>query len=329
MASEIVLSRRQCLATAVAAAAVVAWPRLVFALDYPVRPVKIFEGFGGGSTPDLISRLIGQWLSEKLGQPFIVENRTGAAGNIATEAVVSAPPDGYTLLTCLSANAINASLYDHLEFNFLHDTVPVAGLISLPMVLLVNPSFPATTFAEFIAYAKANPGKINMASPGVGTPMHVAGELLKLMAGVSIIHVPYRGPAGAFTDLLAGQIQAFIITVPAAIGFIRAGKLRALAVTSPTRAEVLPDVPAVAEFLPGFDATAWDGTCAPRRTPKDIVDKLNGTITAGLHDPQLLAKLKDLGGEPMPMTPDQFGKFLADETGKWAKVVKFSGAKAN
>ena len=197
------------------------------------------------------------------------------------------------------------------------------------MVLLVNPSFPATTFAEFIAYAKANPGKINMASPGVGTPMHVAGELLRLMAGINIIHVPYRGPAGAFTDLLAGQIQAFIITVPAAIGFIRTGKLRALAVTSTTRAEVLPDVPAVAEFLPGFDATAWDGTCAPRGTPKDIVDKLNATITAGLHDPQLLARLKDLGGEPMPMTPDQFGKFLADETEKWAKVVKFSGAKAN
>jgi tripartite-type tricarboxylate transporter receptor subunit TctC len=328
MAFDIVLSRRQCLAAAAGATAV-AWPRQVFALDYPVRPVKVFEGFGGGGTPDLVSRLIGQWLSEKLGQPFIVENRTGAAGNIATEAVVTAPPDGYTLLTCLSANAINASLYDHLEFNFLHDTVPVAGLISLPMVLLVNPSFPATTFAEFIAYAKANPGKINMASPGVGTPMHVAGELLKLMAGVTIVHVPYRGPAGAFTDLLAGQIQAFIITVPAAIGFIRTGKLRALAVTSPTRAEVLPDVPAVAEFLPGFDATAWDGTCAPRGTPKDIVDKLNATITAGLHDPQLLARLKDLGGEPMPMTPDQFGKFLADETGKWAKVVKFSGAKAN
>jgi tripartite-type tricarboxylate transporter receptor subunit TctC len=294
-----------------------------------VRPVKVFEGFGGGGTPDLVSRLIGQWLSEKLGQPFVVENRTGAAGNIATEAVVTAPPDGYTLLTCLSANAINASLYEHLEFNFLRDTTPVAGLIRLPMVLLVNPSFPATTFAEFIAYAKANPGKINMASPGVGTPMHVAGELIRLMADINIIHVPYRGPAGAFTDLLAGQIQAFIITVPAAIGFIRTGKLRALAVTSAARADVLPDVPAVAEFLPGFDATAWDGTCAPRGTPKDIVDKLNATITAGLHDPQLLARLKDLGGEPMPMTPDQFGKFLADETEKWAKVVKFSGTKAN
>jgi len=329
MAIKTILPRRRCLAMAAGAVATAALPRLARALDYPLRPVKIFEGFGGGGTPDLVSRLIGQWLSEKLGQPFVVENRTGAAGNIATEAVVTAPADGYTLLTCLSANAINASLYDHLEFNFLHDTVPVAGLVRLPMVLLVNPAFPATTFADFIAYAKANPGKINMASPGVGTPMHVAGELLKLMAGVNIIHVPYRGPAGAFTDLLGGQIQAFIITVPAAIGFIRTGKLRALAVTSTTRADVLPDVPAIAEFLPGFDATAWDGTCAPRGTPKDIVDKLNTTITAGLHDPQLLARLKDLGGEPMPMTPDQFGKFLADETGKWAKVVKFSGAKAN
>jgi tripartite-type tricarboxylate transporter receptor subunit TctC len=322
-------SRRRLVLLATGALTPSVFSRRASALDYPVRPVKVFEGFGGGGTPDLVSRLIGQWLSEKLGQPFVVENRTGAAGNIATEAVVTAPPDGYTLLTCLSANAINASLYEHLEFNFLRDTVPVAGLIRLPMVLLVNPSFPATTFAEFIAYAKANPGKINMASPGVGTPMHVAGELLRLMAGINIIHVPYRGPAGAFTDLLAGQIQAFIITVPAAIGFIRTGKLRALAVTSTTRAEVLPDVPAVDEFLPGFDATAWDGTCAPRGTPKDIVDKLNATITAGLHDPQLLARLKDLGGEPMPMTPDQFGKFLTDETEKWAKVVKFSGAKAN
>jgi tripartite-type tricarboxylate transporter receptor subunit TctC len=322
-------SRRCFLLLATSAPALSVFSRRASALDYPVHPVKIFEGFGGGGTPDLVSRLIGQWLSEKLGQPFVVENRTGAAGNIATEAVVSAPPDGYTLLTCLSANAINASLYDHLEYNFLRDTVPVAGLIRLPMVLLVNPSFPAKTFSEFIAYAKTNPGKINMASPGVGTPMHVACELLKLMAGVSIIHVPYRGPAGAFTDLLAGQIQAFIITVPAAIGFIRTGKLRALAVTSSTRAEVLPDVPAVAEFLPGFDATAWDGTCAPKGTPKDIVDKLNTTITAGLHDPELLARLKNIGGEPMPMTPDQFGKFLASETEKWAKVVKFSGAKAN
>ena len=304
-------------------------PHHASALDYPTRPVRIFEGFGGGGTPDLVSRLIGQWLSQKLGQPFVVENRTGAAGNLATETVVTAAPDGYTLLTCLSANAVNSTLYQHLSFNFLRDMAPVAGLVRLPMVLLVNPSFPVTTFADFIAYAKANPGKINMASPGIGTPMHVAGELLKLMANVNIVHVPYRGPAGAFTDLLAGQIQAFIITVPAAIGFVRDGKLRALAVTSAKRAEVLPDVPTIAELLPGFEATAWDGTCAPAATPKEVVDKLNAAITAGLADPQLKAKLKDLGGEIMPMTPAEFGKFLAEETEKWAKVVKFSGAKAD
>jgi len=321
--------RRQFLCVAAGAVIAAVLSVSAYALDYPARPVKIFEGFGGGGTPDLVSRLIGQWLSEKLGQPFVVENRTGAAGNIATEAVVTSAPDGYTLLTCLSANAINASLYEHLGFNFLHDMAPVAGLVRLPMVLLVNPSFPAHTLAEFIAYAKANPGKVNMASPGIGTPMHVAGELMKLMAGVNIVHVPYRGPAGAFTDLLGGQVQAFIITVPAAIGFIRDGKLRALAVTSAKRAEVLPDIPAISELLPGFDASAWDGTCAPKGTSAAIIDKLNMTITAGLADPQLKAKLKDLGGEPMPMTPAEFGKFLADETEKWAKVVKSSGAKAN
>jgi tripartite-type tricarboxylate transporter receptor subunit TctC len=323
------IPRREFLAWAAGAATLPAIPRLAFAADYPARPVKIFEGFGGGGTPDLVSRLIGQWLSERLGQPFVIENRTGAAGNIATEAVVTAPPDGYTLLTCLSANAVNASLYTKLDFNFMRDIAPVAGLIRLPMVLLVNPSFPAKTLAEFIAYAKANPGKINMASPGIGTPMHVAGELLKLSAGIDIVHVPYRGPAPAFTDLLAGQVQAFIITVPAAIGFIRSGQLHAVAVTSSTRAGVLPDVPAVSELLPGFDATAWDGTCAPKGTPTAIIDKLNAAITAGLADPQLKAKLKDLGGEPMPMTPAEFGKFLADETAKWAKVVKFSGIKAD
>ncbi|HUD85497.1 MAG TPA: tripartite tricarboxylate transporter substrate binding protein [Xanthobacteraceae bacterium] len=323
------LQRRELFYAAAGAAVAAIFPRPAAALDYPTRPVKIYEGFGGGGTPDLVSRIIGQWLSERLGQPFVVENRTGAAGNLATEAVVTAPPDGYTLLTCLSANAVNATLYDKLDFNFLHDMAPVAGLVRLPMVLLVNPAFPAQTLPDFIAYAKANPGKINMASPGIGTPMHVAGELFKMMAGVNIVHVPYRGPAGAFTDLLAGQIQAFIITVPAALGFIRTGKLTALAVTSATRADVLPDVPAMAELLPGFDATAWDGTCAPRDTPVEIVDKLNATINAGLADPELKARIKDLGGETMPMSPAQFGKFLADETAKWAKVVQFAGAKAN
>ncbi len=326
-----VVPRRQfcIMAASVVAACMAIVPQLAAAADYPSRPVKIFEGFGGGGTPDLVSRLIGQWLSARLGQPFVVENRTGAGGNLATEAVVKAPPDGYTLLTCLSANAVNASLYTKLDFNFPRDVTPVAGLIRLPMILLVNPSFPAKTFAEFVAYAKANPGKVNMASPGVGTPMHVAGELIKLMAGVNIVHVPYRGPAAAFTDLLAGQIQAFIITVPAAIGFVKNGQLRALAVTGATRADVLPDVPAVAEILPGFEATAWDATCAPKSTPSEIVDKLNAAITAGLADPQIKARLKDLGGEPMPMTAAELGKFLNAEVEKWAKVVKFSGAKAD
>jgi tripartite-type tricarboxylate transporter receptor subunit TctC len=321
--------RRQFLTLAMGAVAAAAFPPFAMALDYPTRPVRIIEGFGGGGTPDLISRLIAQWLSQRLGQPFVVENKTGAAGNLATETVIKAASDGYTLLTTVSANAINPSLYRNLDFDFLRDTVPVAGLIRLPMVLLVNPSFQAKTFPQFLAYAKANPGKVNLASPGIGTPMYVAGELINLMADVKMIDVPYRGPAGAFTDLLADRVQAFIITVPAAIGFVRTGKLRALAVTGATRADVLPDVPAIAEDLPGFDATAWDGISAPAKTPAEIVDKLNAAINAGLADPQLKAKIKGLGGETMPMTPQQFGKFLADETAKWAKVVKFSGAKAD
>jgi len=317
------------LALAAGIAAAAALPLLAVALDYPARPVRIIEGFGGGGTPDLISRLMAQWLSQRLGQPFVVENKTGASGNIAAEQVIKAVPDGYTLLTCLSANAINASLYRNLDFDFVRDTAPVAGLIQLPMVLLVNPSFPAKTFADFIAYAKANPGKVNVASPGIGTPMYVAGELINLMAGVKTVDVPYRGPAGAFTDLLANRVQAFIITVPAAVGFVRDGRLRALAVTGTTRADVLPGVPAIAEFLPGFEATAWDGICAPKGTPQPVVDTLNSAINAGLADPQLKAKIKDLGAETTAMTPEQFGKFLAAETGKWAKVVQFSGVKLN
>ncbi len=319
--------RRNFLALAAGAAAAAALPVCALALDYPTRPVRIVEGFGGGGTPDLISRLIAQWLSQRLGQPFVVENKTGASGNIATETVVQAVPDGYTLLTSLSANAINASLYRDLDFDFLRDTVPVAGLISLPMVLLVNPSFPAKTFPQFLAYAKANPGKVNIASPGVGTPMYLAAELINLMGGVKMVDVPYRGPAGAFTDLLANRVQAFIITVPAAIGFIRSGKLLAVAVTGSARADVLPDTPTVAEFLPGFEATAWDGVSAPKGTPVEIVAALNGAINAGLADPPLKAKVKDLGGETMPMTPAQYGKFLSDETAKWAKVIKFAGVK--
>jgi tripartite-type tricarboxylate transporter receptor subunit TctC len=243
--------------------------------------------------------------------------------------VVSAAPDGYTLLTVVTANAINVSLYEKLDFDFVRDIAPVAGLIRLPMVLLVNQAFPAANFAEFIAYAKANPGKINIASPGVGTPMHVAAELLKLQAGIDLVHVAYRGPAPAFTDLLAGQVQAFIITESTAMGFVRAGKVRALALTTTSRSDVLPEVPTIGEFYPGFEASAWDGFGAPKGTPEAIIDKLSTNITAGLADPQLKARIKDLGGDTQPMPAAQFKSFIAAETEKWAKVVKFAGAKAN
>jgi tripartite-type tricarboxylate transporter receptor subunit TctC len=323
------LSRRHFLRLFAAGFVVPGLSRTARALDYPMRPVRIIEGFGAGSTPDLISRLIGQWLSEQLGQPFIVENRTGAGSNIATEAVVTAPADGYTLLACLTANAINASLYEKLDFNFLRDITPVAGLIRFPMVLLVNPSFPANSFVEFIAYARANPGKIDVASPGVGTPMHVSIELLKMMAGIDIVHVPYRGPAAAMTDLIGGQVQAFVVTVSTAIGFIKSGKVRPLAVTSATRSEALPDIPSVGEVLRGFDAISWNGVAAPAGTPAPVVEKLSKHIIAGLTDAQLKARLKDLGGETVPMPSAEFAKFIAGETEKWAKVVKFAGAKAN
>jgi len=290
------LQRRKFLRLASAAAIVPATTRIVHAQDYPTRPVRIIEGFGGGSTPDLVARLVGQWLSERLGQPFVVESRTGAGGNIATQVVVSSAPDGYTLLTVVSANAINATLYEKLDFDFIRDIVPVAGLIRLPMVLLVSPSFPATNFSEFVAYAKANPGKINIASPGVGTPMHVAAELLKLQAGIDLVDVAYRGPTAAFTDLFGGQVQAFIITLSTAIGFVRAGKVRALAVTIANRSDVLPEIPAVAEFLPGFEASAWDGFGAPRATPGAVIDKLSANITAGLAEPRLKARIRELGG---------------------------------
>jgi tripartite-type tricarboxylate transporter receptor subunit TctC len=319
--------RRYFLGLAAAAAAAVS--RSASALDYPTRPVRVVDGFGGGSTPDLVSRLIGQSLAERLHQPFVVDNRVGAGGNIAAEAVAKAAADGYTLLTCVTANAINATLYGKLDFKFPGDFAPVAGVIRLPMVILVNPSFPAKTLPEFIAYAKANPGKVNFASPGVGTPMHVAIELLKMQAGIDVVHVPYRGPAPAFTDLLAGQVQAFIITLSSAIGFIRTDKLRALAVTSATRAQVLPDLPTVSEVLPGFDATAWDGVCAPKGTPSAIVEVLSTNISAGLADQEVAARIKDLGGEIEVMASAAFGKFLVAETGKWAKVVKFANMHAD
>jgi tripartite-type tricarboxylate transporter receptor subunit TctC len=327
-----VLPRRRLLQFAVwlaiGAASVSSLTLTASALDYPTRPVRIVEGFGAGGTPDLTSRLTGQWLAEHLGQPFIVENRPGAGSNIAAQTVVAATPDGYTLLTCLTANSINQSLYQKLDFVFTRDIAPVAGMIVFPMVLLVNPSFPVKSFPEFIAYAKANPGKINVASPGIGTPMHLTIELLKMTAGIDIVHVPYRGPAPAMTDLIGGQIQAFVVTIPTALGAINSGKVRALAVTSAARADVLPNVPSVSETLPGFDAVSWTGTCAPKATPAAVIDTLSKNITAGLADPQIKARIKDLGGYNVPMPAQEFGKFIADETNKWAKVIKFAGVKA-
>lgn len=318
------IPRRGFLRLAAAMPAACAVSRAAFALDYPTRPVHIFNGYGGGSTPDLVSRLLGQWLSDRLHQPFVVENRVGAGGNVAAEAVAKSAADGYTLLTCVTSDAINETLYTKLDFSFIRDLVPVAGVIQLPMVFLVNPSFPAKTLREFIAYAKANPGKINFASPGIGTPMHVAIELFKMQAGIDVVHVPYRGPAPALEDLVAGRVQAFIITLSTGIGFVRDGRLRALAVTSAKRAEVMPDLPSMSEVLPGFDATAWDGTAAPKGTPPDIVELLSDNITAGLADPQLKARIKDLGGETVPMNSAQFAKFVIAEAAKWGDVVKFA-----
>jgi len=318
--------RRSFLRFSLGGAIAFAAPRHARALDYPTRPVRLIEGYGAGGTPDLVSRLIAQWLSERLGQPFVVENRDGASGNIATEMVATAAPDGYTLLTCASANAINPALYK-LNFNFLRDIAPIGGLIRVPLVLLTNPAFPVADFQGFLTYAKTNPGKFNMATPGKGTPMHVAVDLLKMMTEIDIVEIPYRGPAPAFADLLAGQVNGFIITVPAALGYVRAGKLKALAVASAKRLDVLPDIPAIAEFVPGYEAAAWDGVGAPSKTPPEIIDKLNRTINAGLADAQITKRLNDLGGAPMPMTPAEFGKFLVDESAKWAKVIAFAGGK--
>jgi tripartite-type tricarboxylate transporter receptor subunit TctC len=323
------LSRRHLFSAAAGACAASALPRAAAALDYPTRPVRLIEGYGAGGTPDLISRVIGGWLSQQLGQPFVVENRDGASGNIATEGVVNAAPDGYTLLTVTSANTINMTLYPDLKFNFVRDIAPIAGLLRVPLVLLVNPSFPAATFPEFLAYAKAHPGTVNVATPGKGTPMHVGVDLLKMMTGIDVVEVPYRGPAPAFVDLLAGQVHAFIITVPAAFGYVQAGKLRALAVLSATRTSALPDTPAIAETVPGYEATAWDGVGAPLKTPREIIDKLNAIINAGLADSAVIGRIKDLGGEPMVMTTAQFAKFIADDAAKWDKVLKFAAGKAN
>jgi len=322
------LPRRNFLHLAAGAAALPAVSRFARAQAYPTRPVRIIVGFAAGGPADIVARLMAQWLSERLGQQFVVENRTGAATNIATEAVVRAPADGYTLLFVTAAATINTTLYEKLSFNLSRDIVPVAGLIRAPSVLEVNLSVPAKTVPEFIAYAKANPGKLTMASGGIGAPSHVFGELFKFMTGVNLVHVPYRGAAPAVTDLVAGQVQVYFDPIPNSIGYIRAGKVRPLAITSTTRSEALPDVPTVSEFVPGYEASFWFGIGAPKATPAEIVDKLNKEINAALADPKMKARLADLGGTVLAGSPADFGKFIADETEKWAKVIKSAGIKA-
>jgi tripartite-type tricarboxylate transporter receptor subunit TctC len=323
------LPRRTFLHLAAGAAALPTFSRMARAQVYPTRPVRLIVPVAPAGASDITARLMGQWLSERLGQPFIVENRPGANNIIGTEAVVRAPADGYTLLMVGTAQAINATLYDNLNFNFMRDITPVAGIIRTALVVAVHPSFPAKTVPEFIAYAKAHPRKVNMASAGNGSPPHVSGELLNMMAGVDMVHVPYRGGGPALNDLLGGQVQVYFPTTVGSIGYIRAGRLRALAVTTATRSDALPDIPTVGEFLPGYEASAWYGIGAPRNTPVEAIDKLNEAINAGLADPTIKARFGDLGGVPMPMSAAEFGKFIADETEKWAKVVKFSGAKPN
>jgi len=297
------------------------------ALDYPTKPVRWIVGYPAGGSTDILARLIGQWLSVRLGQQFIIENRPGAGNNIGTEQVVRAAPDGYTVLLVNPANAINTTLYEKLSFNFTRDIAPVAGLIRVPNVMEVNPSVPAKTVPEFIAYAKANPGKINLASSGNGTSIHMSGELFKMMTGLAMQHVPYRGSAPMLTDLLAGQVQVTFDNMPSSIEHIRAGRLRALAVTTATRSAALPDVPIVADFVPGYEASAWFGMGAPKGTPPEIIDKLNREINAAVADVNIRARLADMGGMLINGTPDDFGKVIVEETEKWAKVVKFSGAK--
>jgi len=322
------LRRRQFLHLAAGAIALPAISHTVRAETYPSRPVRIIVGFAAGGATDTTARLVAQWLSEHLGQQFIVENRVGAGTNIATEAVVRSPPDGYTLLMVTASNAINATLYEKLNYNFLRDTVPVAGVIRYPNVVEVNNDLPVKTIPEFIAYLKANAGKISMASGGIGSSQHLAGELFKMMAGVEMTHVPYRGGAPALIDLVGGRVQVRFGVLPESISLIKDGKLRALAVTTATRNEFLPDIPTVGDYVKGYEASSVQGIAAPKGTPPEIVAKLNKEINAGLADPKMKARFADLGSSVFPVTPAEFGKFLAGETEKWGKVVKFSGAKA-
>jgi tripartite-type tricarboxylate transporter receptor subunit TctC len=323
------LARRTFLRLAAGVAALpVAW-RIARAQSYPSRPVRVIVATAAGGGNDIAARLISQWLSEHFGQPFVVENRPGAGSNIGTEAVVRATADGYTLLLVSASNAMNATLYEKLTFNFIQDIAPVAGIMRTPLVVLVNPSVPAMTALEFIAYAKANPGKINFGSGGNGTPSHMSGELLRMMAGVDLVHVPYRGLGPALTDLLGGQVQLMFGGTTASIPYTRSGKLRALAVTTTARSELLPELPALGDFVPGYEASQWYGIGAPQNTPTEIIDRLNEEINASLGDPKIKLRLTDLGGTALSGSPADFGKLIAEETAKWGKVVKFAGIKAD
>jgi tripartite-type tricarboxylate transporter receptor subunit TctC len=322
------LRRRQFLRLALSAAALPAVSRTSTAQSYPARSVRMIVGFPPGGAADTTARIMCQWLSEHLGQTFIIENRPGAAGNIATEAAVRAPADGYTLLLATTNNAVNATLYDKLNFVFLRDIAPVANMISFPCVLDVNPAVPVGTVPELIAYAKANPGKLNMGSSGIGSAQHVSGELFKMMPGVDLVHVPYRGGALAVADLLAGQVQVMFDVLPDSIGHIRAGELRSLAVTTATRSDALPDVPTMSDFVPGFETSVWFGVGVPRNTPSEIVNRLNKEINAGLTDPKIKSRFGELGGTTLSGSPADFSKLIVEETEKWAKVIKFADIKA-
>jgi tripartite-type tricarboxylate transporter receptor subunit TctC len=322
------LPRRQVLRLAAGAVATPAMARHAFADAYPSRPVRFLSGFAAAGGNDIISRLMGQWLTERLGQAFVIENRPGAGTNIAAEVVINSPPDGYTLFGTNLSNAINAALYEKLNFNFVRDMLPVAGIAQAPSAFAVNSSVPVKSLPEFIAYAKANPGRINMGSAGVGSTSHLAGELFKMVAGVNLVHVPYRGNALALTDLISGQIEVLFPSLGSSIEYVKTGKVRALAVTGATRSDALPDLPTVAETLPGYEAASFYGIGAPRNTPPEVVEILNKTVNAGLADPKLKARLADLGSVPLPGPPSTFGKLIADETEKWGKVIRFAGIRA-
>jgi len=321
--------RRSFLHLAAGAIALPALPRLARAQAYPSRPVRMIVGFGPGAAPDIVARLTGQWLSDRLGQPVLIENRPGAASNIATDVVVKAAPDGYTLLLINFANAANTTMYKNLRFDFIRDIVPVAGIVTVPNLILVGPSVPAKTLPEFIAFAKANPGKVTMASSGIGSTGHLAQELLKMMTGIDLVHVPYRGNGPAVTDLLGGQVQSLIASLPSSIEYVKAGKVRGLAVTSAKRPETLPDIPAAGEFVPGYEVSSWYGIGVPRNTPAGVIETLNREVNAGLADAKTMARLAQEGGLSIGGTPADFAKLIADETEKWAKVITAANIKAD